>query len=344
LLVKAIIRDKDVTPMFHPKLQGSYYEMGHKYGSVLHRHGFKLPVIHEKRFRLGLECKIKVEKFFPEILQEIRGFADASRLDYDQLASFILTIGAGENQCSIFAVTDGENVFIGRNYDMYYRFKPYLESYLTMPKEGYWSLGHTDIFVGREDGVNEKSLAVAMSGIVAYITPGIGFPIAVRYVLDKCATVEEGIKFLTEIPHFSTISYLLADLSGNMAVVEASPQRTVVRTPEEEGFIVSTNHFVHPKMVDIPLYEPPDSRIRYNTIAKMLKNRTSELNEELLKSILSDHTGLICSHRENIKLGTLWSVIGDLKKMRVLRAEGHPCRTRYKQDLRLDRAIEMRQR
>jgi predicted choloylglycine hydrolase len=325
--------------MYHPRLKGSYYEMGHKYGSILHRHGFRLPVIPKKKLSLGLECRNDVKRFFPEILEEIRGFADACRLDYDQLASFILTIGGEENQCSIFAATDGESVFMGRNYDMYYKFKDYLESYLTMPEACYWSLGHTDIFVGREDGVNEKGLAVAMSGIVAHISPGIGFPIAIRYILDKCATVKDGVKFLTEIAHFSTISYLLADASGEMVVVEASPQLTGVRTPGEEGFIVSTNHFVHPEMLDIPLYEPPDSRIRYKTIERMLKNRTGELNEGLLKSILSDHTGLICSHRKSIKLGTLWSVVANLNKLRIFRAEGHPCRAKYEQDNRLNKAI-----
>jgi predicted choloylglycine hydrolase len=330
--------------MYHLRLKGSYYEMGRKYGSVLHKHGFKLPLIKKKRLSLGLECKEEVKRSFPEILEEIRGFADACKIDYDQLASFTLTIGGEDNQCSVFAVTDGESVFMGRNYDMYYKFKDYLESYLTMPEEGYWSLGNTDIFIGREDGINEKGLAAAMSGIVAYISPGIVFPIAIRYVLDKCATVKEGVKFLTGIPHFSTISYLLADPSGDMVAVEASPQRTVVRTPEEEGFIISANHFVHPKMVDISIYEPPDSRIRYNTIVKKLKNRTGELSEELLKSILSDHTGLVCSHRKSIKLGTLWSVVANLNKLRILRAEGHPCRAKYKPDTRLNKAILRRRR
>jgi len=225
--------------MFHPRLKGSYYEMGHRYGSILHKQGFRLPMLNEKRLSLGLQCRNKAKRFFPEILEEIKGFADACRLDYDHLASFILTIGSEEPQCSVFAVTDGKNVFVGRNYDMYYKFKDYLESCLTMPQDGYKSLGNTDIFIGREDGVNEKGLAVAMSGIVAHISPGIGFPIAVRYILDKCATTKEGIKFLTGTPHFSTISYLLADISGDLAVVEVSPQRTMVRTSEEERFIVS---------------------------------------------------------------------------------------------------------
>ena len=72
-------------------------------------------------------------------------------------------------------------------------------------------------------------------------------------------------------------------MSCRVAVVEAGPQRTAIRTPGEEGFIVSTKHFNHPEMVDIPIFEPPDLRMRYDTITRILKNRTGELNEELLK-------------------------------------------------------------
>ena len=95
-------------------------------------------------------------------------------------------------------------------------------------------------------------------------------------------------------------------------------------------------------MLNIPIYEPPDSRTRYNTIVKSLKNRTGKLSEETLKSILSDHTGLVCSHRDNIKLGTLWSVIANLNELRIIRAEGHPCRAKYKLDTRLNKAIRMK--
>ena len=217
--------------MYHPRLKGSYYEMGYTYGLILNRVGFKLPVIPENRLDLGLKYKKEANRLLPEIMEEIKGIADACKLDYDQPTSFISTLGGEENQCSIFAVTDGENVYMGRNYDMYYKFRDHLESYLTMPDVGYWSIGQTDIFLGREDGVNEEGLGAAMSGITAYFSPGISFWSAIRYILDKCATVKEGVRFLTEITHHCTITYLLADVSGEMAVVEAGPQRTAIRTP-----------------------------------------------------------------------------------------------------------------
>jgi len=324
--------------MHHLDLEGSYYDMGYKYGEILRRAGFKLPKISEKRLEMGLGCQDAVERFFPEALDEFRGISDAGGLDYDRLCAFGLTQFGVDRNCSIFAVTDGDKTLMGRNYDMFYSVKDRCESYYTAPEGRYRSVGQTEAFVGREDGVNEKGLGVAMSGITAYYSPGVAFWIAIRYILDRCATVREGVRVLRGIPHHATITFLLADPTGEMAVVEASPTRTAVRSPDE-GFIVSTNHFNHPEMQDIELFEPPDSRIRYNTIVNELGNRTGELNEAFLQSILSSHEGLVCSHIEEAQLGTLWSVVANLNELRILRAEGHPCKNEYIEDTRLREAL-----
>jgi len=318
-------------------LSGSYYEMGISYSRVLRlrRAGFTLPHFSEKSLKLAKECREIVEGFFPEVLDEIRGVAEASNLNYDTLSVMLLTHPQTQSaqNCSIFAAKQGDQVWLGRNYDMYYWLAEYVESYFTAPLGGYRSLGQTDFFVGREDGVNEKGLGVAMSGITSYFQPGVAFWIAIRYILDKCATVKEGVKFLTEAPPHSTITVLLADTTGNMAVVETSPMRTEVRWPEAD-FSVSTNHFNHPEMQSIKLSEPPDSRARYNAIAEALSSRSS-LDESLLQRVLSDHRGLVCSHRDDIGLGTLWSTVTHLNTLRLWRAEGHPCTNPYREDNRL---------
>jgi predicted choloylglycine hydrolase len=324
--------------MRHLALEGSYYDMGFEYGKILKRVGFGLPKISRKRLRMGRGCREAVGGFFPEALEEFRGISDASGLDYDRLCAFGLTQFDVNRSCSIFAVTDNDKTLIGRNYDMFYRIKDYCESYYTAPEGGYRSLGQTEAFVGREDGVNEKGLGVAMSGITSYYSPGVAFWIAIRYILDKCVTVQEGVEVLREIPYHTTITFLLADPTGEMAVVEASPMKTAIRKPDG-NFIVSTNHFNHPEMKDIYLYEPPDSRIRYKTIVESLRNRRGDLNEKYAMSILSSHKGLVCSHRDDIGLGTLWSTVTHLNTLRVWRAEGHPCTNPYKEDNRLREAL-----
>jgi len=53
---------------------------------------------------------------------------------------------------------------LGGNFDQPCRFKNFTESYLPIPEKDYASLGHSAIFVGRADGINEKGLDVAISG------------------------------------------------------------------------------------------------------------------------------------------------------------------------------------
>jgi predicted choloylglycine hydrolase len=339
--------------VFHPTVKGSYYDMGYRYGTVLYSHGFRVSDQSGEKLDFGRKSEIEVKRVFPNVLEEIRGFADACHTSYEQLAAFMFSIGAfkPEPMCSAFAASSGPDLLVGRNYDFYYSFKKYTESYLTCPKDGCWSLGHSDVFIGREDGVNEKGLAVAITGVAdLVIKPGISFVLAVRRVLDKCANVEEAVKTLSDAHHSANMNFLLADRHSDMAVVEASANRVRVRKPEEGcNFIVCTNHFMHPEMQDMEDQKERsglnwDSVPRYTTIYNMLKKQRGEIDVRDAQEILSNHSGYVCSHQKRIKLGTLWSVIAVLKRLQILRAEGHPCRTRYRQDPRLNKAVERRQK
>ncbi len=327
--------------------------MGHKYGSVLYKHGFRISKQSDEKIDFGRRSEEEVKRVFPEILEEIRGFADACHALYEDLSAFILTIGAfkATPSCSVFAVSNGSDVVFGRNYDFFYSFKEYVVSYLTCPKNGYWSIGHSDIFIGREDGINEKGLAIGMTGVEGKVVkPGVSFCLALRCVLDKCVNVGEAVKALLSMRSSTACNYLLADKEGGMAVVEASPDKAIVRWHEEDiNFIVCTNHFLHPEMQEMENLEERsksnwDTIPRYTTIYNMLKEKADRINVKRAQKILANHSGYVCSHQEKIKLGTLWSIVATLKKPKIYRAEGHPCRAKYVQDLRLSKALRIREK
>ncbi len=326
--------------MYHSRLSGTYHEIGVKCGTALAKHGFKLPQVDEETVVLGLKCEIEVGRVFPEVLEEIRGLAEAIKEPYEKLAAFVLTVGYRKPMsCSAFASANDSTIIFGRNYDYYYRFAKYCDSYYTRPKGAYASLGNTDIFVGREDGVNEKGVAVSMHFVAAQLgTPGINFPIAVRFILDKCSNTADAINFLTQVKFLTANNYLIVDQKGEMGVVETSPTAMKVRPPEtNEGFIVATNHFVHPEMAPLEdsTKRDPDSELRYNSILGSLREVRGHVTQGIAKRILSSHEGRVCAHLDYVNLGTLWSQIVDLKKSTVLRAEGQPCKTKYRPDKRL---------
>ena len=331
--------------MLHPRLRGTYYQIGARYGGALAKHGFKLPQKDQETLALGMKCEQEVRSVFPEILDEVRALAEAIHEPYESLAAFILTVGYGKPAgCSAFASVSDSGIVFGRNYDFYYRFAKHSESYLTRPKDAYASLGNTDVFVGREDGVNEKGLGISIHFVSTQLgNPGINFPIAARYVLDRCSDTGEAVDFLTRVKFLTANNYLVADKNGVMAVVEACPAGVKVRRPENgDGFIAATNHFVHPEMKHFEeiAKRDPDSEIRYNSILKSLREVRGRVTANIAKRILSDHEGRVCSHLEYVNLGTLWSQIVDLQKLTVLRAEGQPCKTKYRTDKRLQESIK----
>jgi len=133
-----------------------------------------------------------------------------------------------------------------------------------------------------------------------------------------------------------------------MAVVEASSEKARVRNPQKgESFLVCTNHFVHPEMQDIENLSARnttewDSLPRYTKISNVLREFNNRTNIALVEDILSDHSCYVCSHQEKIKLGTLWSIVISLKQLQLFRAEGHPCRAKFRQDQRLINALDKR--
>jgi len=297
--------------LFHLRLDGTYYEMGFRYGTILYKHGFKPTEQPDEKLTFGRECEIEVKRVFPEVLDEIHGFADACHTSYEHLAALILGVGAFKpgGACSVFTTSSGSEVLFGRNYDFYYRFKKHSESYLAKPSNGYLSVGSTDIFVGREDGVNKKGLAIGMTAVMpTEVKPGINFALLVRSVLDKCASVREATKVLTSAHNVTANNYLVADRENEMAVIEACPKRVRVRKPEEkDGFIVCTNHFIHSDMQDMENQRerPSDSVQRYATIYEKLQQFNGKVRVKDAKKILSNHDGRVCSHIEENRLGTL---------------------------------------
>lgn len=337
--------------MYKPTVRGAYHEMGLHYGSILYKHGFRLDEQTPEKLEFGRKSEKEVKRVFPEIIEEIEGFAEAVHASFEQASSFMFGIGAFKvaPQCSAFATFTGSDIVFGRNYDFYDSFKKYTESYLTCPKDAYWSLGHSDVFIGREDGINEKGLAIAMTGVSEKaIRPGVSFCLLVRAVLDKCATTEEAVRLLSDAHICSADNFIVADRRDNLAVVEASPDRTRVRRPEKgESFIVCTNHFVLPEMQEMENLEDRakcnwDTLPRYETISGMLRERKGKIDVRYAQKILSNHSGYVCSHQKKIKLSTLWSIIATLEEPQMFRAEGTPCRAKYNQDIRLNRALQRR--
>lgn len=105
--------------------------------------------------------------------------------------------------------------------------------------EGYAIIGPTSRIIGRMDGMNEKGLAMGYN-FTHRKKPGDGFVCYMigRIILETCATVQEAVELVKNIPHRGSFSYVVMDPGGDTFVIEASPRSVDVRKTN-----VCTNHF-----------------------------------------------------------------------------------------------------
>lgn len=247
------------------QFRGTHYDFGVYQGELLK----KSPLLANRkkqwkkrssRHFLVDEAEIRAifQTFSPAIWEELEGLADALEMN---MSEALQEFGGyyfeyGKSGCSIL-MGDG---FMIRNYDndpVTYEGRYVLYE----PKDsGYASIGPSMQITGRTDGLNEKGLAMGynfvnrLRGDDGFVCNMIG-----RLVLENCATLEEGVELLKEIPHRFSFTYPLTDRSGKTVVVEASAQEVVAR----EGS-VCTNHFE--KLTKDNRYRMDDSLRRYENM------------------------------------------------------------------------------
>jgi len=240
------------------QFQGSHYDFGYMQGERLRegvlinnrkKQWFSRPT---HRFHIDVETFRRVmEQFSPSIYEEIIGLQEALELPLEKAIRLFggYYVEYTRSGCSIFMTED----YMVRNYDnaplsyegRFVLYKP--------TDSGYATIGPTMQITGRTDGMNEKGLVMGYNFInTKQSADGFMCNMIGRLILENCATVNEAIDLLQEIPHRQSFSYPLLDPNGKYVVVEASPRKVVVHENN-----VCTNHFE--KLTEENRYRMEDS-------------------------------------------------------------------------------------
>jgi len=306
-------------------LRGTHFEIGRQVGRQLREAGTELPALNERQTRYIDGLVGQVEGSIPDLFDEMRGLAEAGGYDERAVCFYALSIGIVPS-CTVVAVSgehtaDGQTLF-GRNYDAGPEFADFT-LYRTYPEGGLAHIGCAyDLLIGREDGINEAGLAIAVTGVRGHNTegPGLWDHIPVRAVLDRCETVEEAVTLLETLPHLWTKNFLVADRTGGIAAVEAAQQK-VVTTRDERGFGAITNHFEAPEIraycdeTKIPANSVPrrETACRWFEAAR---ESGETLDRVRLKRLLSATGGGVRSELGE-DFTTVWSWLGALGERRI---------------------------
>lgn len=307
------------------EVAGSYEEIGHLLGEWYQDHGF-IPRLLSKEEKEDADSLITFyEVVDPKIVDQMSGVYSAFGLEFDDLqegipvsdnenAEILLPGIISRHSCSVvFAspeITSDNHPLLGRNYDFPEEVQD-LTLLFTFPEDGYSTAVLTPRFPGlvAADGINSQGLALGFASVadIGYASPpgeALISSFAYRYVLEHSATVDEAVELLQSIPIVFPPSspegiithLLLADQSGDSAVIEFLPEG-VVANKSEESFQVMTNNLWGDR-------EERESCQRYCLAVDRLEKDSGNINTMSLMTILAE-----------LRSSTQYSVIYDLQDL-----------------------------
>jgi len=236
-----------------------------------------------------------LDKIFPEAVQEARGLADGARVALKDalLLSFAPEIdGRLPGFCSLLAVPGENGPLLGKNLDTPAALEPLQVVQHLSPAGGIPFVHITTAGAMWSDGgVNGDGFALVNASLASARKEKTGIPdgYLVREALARCSTTDEAVSFLTKHSFRSAgENLILADASGNVAVLEIVPGRHAVARNARPP-VVACNHALDPT---VAADQAPNDPIRENS-----KGRRSALqrittagtwNEDAVFAALSD--------------------------------------------------------
>lgn len=301
--------------MFQVKLSGTAERMGRQHGEILKRVSVQLPPLKPELKELANGCEQILQDIAPEYYVETMALAEAAKLNGSHLMSLLLASPLEHTipSCSVIAVMGERSLtnktMVGRNYDWLFNPAKYSSAtYHTRPEKHYAHIGNCDWWIGREDGMNEHGLFVAMSAtFLPGVQPGLPFWFIVRLLLERCTNVDEAVTLLESIPHAQSRNYMLAD-ENKAVVVEATIDNLTIRTPHN-GILTMTNHPVTPVLQQQASFIPDDSFTRYTCLTDFGVEKEL-ISEEVLKATMKNReAGIWAEHPfHGQPYGTIWSL------------------------------------
>jgi len=232
--------------MYEITLEGNPHERGMKQGSIYTNELESL--VKDYPTWLGNMdqnnvCRIRTQMVnylnenFPEMVVELKGIAEGSGISFDLICNinFVSAIGA-LNGCTNLVILDSEEgSLLAKTSDIGEDYK-YYSIQKVIPQNGnqYLAISWAGA-LWAEVGINSSGLIAGQSsgptqkGQNGWGIPTLQYP---RFILEKCTTVQDAIKFCKNTPMAGKgLSIALLDKYGNSAIVEKSGTASSVRYP-----------------------------------------------------------------------------------------------------------------
>lgn len=207
--------------------------------------------------------------------------------------------------CSSFATWGSQSadstLLIGRNFDFYVG-DAFAENKLVTfchPDKGhnFVSIGWPGM-IGVLSGMNEAGLTVTINAAKSAMPTSSATPISIltREILQYASNIEEALAIAQKRKTFVSESILIGSAQdGKAAIIEKSPEKTVLFSGKEKDRIICTNHYQSEEFSkderNMENIRTSDSPYRFARMEELL-NEKQPMNPVKAASVLRNHKGL----------------------------------------------------
>ena len=207
--------------------------------------------------------------------------------------------------CSSFATwgtqSADSSLLIGRNFDFYVgdAFAENKQVAFYTPDQGYKfaSVGWPGM-IGVLSGMNETGLTVTINAAKSAVPTGSATPISIltREILQYASTIDEAFAIAKKRKTFVSESILIGSAKdGKAAIIEKSPEQTVLFKGKEADRLICTNHYQSEEFSkderNMENIRTSDSPYRFARLEELI-NENMPMDASKAASILRNHKGL----------------------------------------------------
>lgn len=284
-----------------------------------------------------------IEKYCPYAIDEMKGIAEGSGIDFDD----ILTLNCRSE--AMFAASDGctavafipeqthsSEVLMGQTWDW---FMPARENTCILK---IYQQDMPDILMVAEagliggKGLNSLGLGLLLNAVsVGKGKPGLPLHLIMRNILNSTLPTE-ALDCVAHVPRAGSGTLTVGYAEGYAMCIEFSPDNFDVFMAEEKP-LVHTNHFLSPLIApfDTGKAGPLSTYTRLNTISRKIAGAPEPQNAQDIFTLLTSHElypESLCYHEDvrdkGLRACTIYSLAMNLNKRELLISNGYPCEGR----------------
>jgi isopenicillin-N N-acyltransferase-like protein len=285
------------------------------------------------------------EQTAPEIVEELRGMADGSGVQFAEL--FVMNATAELNQevgrfeeCTVVGITqagtaDG-TVLLAHNEDATAGWADLTYLIRAEPNGAPAFVAFTYAGLLLHQGVNAAGLGSVGNALYARDAhPGIPKLFLYRRAIAQ-RTIEDAIRVVTDDRRAFGNNHLLANAEGDIYDLEVSGCEWALHHAGN-GFLAHANHFVSPDLAHLDRHEDLlNSRLRQKRVERLVDGAWGTITADSLRATMADHANYpksLCKHHapeSDLTYGTIGSVVIDVTNRTLSACSGNPCRGEWR--------------